>query len=344
MRLGVLDQSPIREGGTAAQALAESARLARHVEGLGYSRFWIAEHHGTQGLASAAPEIVIAHVAAQTSTIRVGSGGVMLTHYAALKVAEQFRTLETLFPGRIDLGVGRAPGSNMRYAQAMAHGPGALPLEAYPQQVDDLVRYLADALPPTHPFADVHVTPAGGAMPEVWCLGSSLDSAHTAGVLGLPFSFAQFINGEDGPRAIAAYRRAFRPSTWCAQPRVSVGVNAICAPTEEEAVWLSWSRYCMRFRHGPVPSVETALAFEYSQPERDFIAYARSRAAIGDPQGVRARLEAIAEEFTADELILLTITYDFAHRLRSYTLIAEAFGLDPPLDVGPAARTEVRKD
>ena len=332
MLLSVLDQSPIREGGTAAQALAESALLAQHVEALGYHRFWIAEHHSSEGLASAAPEVVIGHVAAKTSTIRVGSGGVMLTHYAALKVAEQFRTLETLYPGRIDVGVGRAPGSSMRVMQALSHGPGSLPIEAYPQQVSDLVHYLADDLPPTHPFADVHVTPRGDTMPQVWCLGSSLDSAHIAGTLGLPFSFAQFINPEDGPRAVQVYRRSFQPSEWLAAPRVSVGINAICAPTEEEAIRLSWSRYCMRFRHGPIPTVETALAFPYSQPELDYVNYARSRAAVGDPDQVKARLEAVAEEFAADELILLSITYDFAARLRSYDLVAEAFHLEAPKD------------
>lgn len=330
VRLSVLDQSPIREGGTAAQALRETIALAQHVERLGYERFWIAEHHGSTGLASSAPEILVGQVAAQTSHIRVGSGGVMLSHYSPLKVAEQFKTLEALYPGRIDLGVGRAPGSSQRHAQALEAGPGALPLEYYPQQVEDLVLYLADALPPDHPFADVHATPAVEGVPTVWCLGSSLESAAIAAELGLPYCFAQFINQEAGERAMALYRSRFRPSRWADAPRGSVAVSAVCAPTEEEANRLSWSRYCWRFRRGTgVPSVETALAFEYSEPELAYIEYSRPRSAIGDPQQVKARLERIAADFEVDDVVLLTITYDFADRLRSYDLIAEAFGLVP---------------
>ncbi len=327
MRLSVLDQSPIREGGTAAQALHESAELARTAEALGYHRFWLAEHHSNAGLACVAPEIVIAHVGAQTSRIRIGSGGVMLTHYASLKVAEQFRTLETLFPGRVDLGIGRAPGSDMHTARALSHGPGALPLEAYPQQVADLVHYLEDSLPVNHQFHGIHASPVGSGMPEVWCLGSSTDSAYVAGKLGLPFSFAQFIAPETGERAVQVYREHFTPSRFCAEPRISVGVSTVCAPTEDEAIELSMSRYCWRFRHGQVPSVETALAFDYSAPELEYIRYHRSQSAVGDPQQVRARLTAIAEELTADEVIVLTITHDFEARLRSYRLVAEAFAL-----------------
>jgi len=341
MLLSVLDQSPIREGGTAAQAMRETIALAQHVERLGYERFWIAEHHGSSGLASSAPEILIGQVAAQTDSIRVGSGGVMLSHYSALKVAEQFKTLEALFPGRIDLGVGRAPGSSQRHAQALQHGPGALPLEYYPAQVEDLVAFLADAIPDDHPFADISATPTIEQPPAVWCLGSSLESAMVAAELGLPYSFAQFINQEAGERAVALYRHRFQPSQWCEAPRVSVGVSALCAPTEEEAIQLSWSRYCMRFRRGlGVPSVETALAFEYSEAELAYIEYHRPKAAVGDPQQVKARLERLAADFGADELMLLTITYDFAHRLRSYDLIAQAFGLTgtTPTEEGVAAR------
>lgn len=326
-RVSVLDQSPIREGGTAGDALRESAELAKTAEALGYHRFWLAEHHNSAGLACVAPEIVIAHVGAQTSRIRIGSGGVMLTHYASLKVAEQFRTLETLFPGRIDLGVGRAPGSDMHTARALSHGPGQLPIDAYPQQVGDLVHYLEDSLPESHPFFGIHASPTGSGMPEVWMLGSSLDSAYFAAKLGLPFSFAQFIAPETGEKAAETYRSNFTPSRWCAEPRISVGVSTICAPTEAEAIDLSWSRYCWRFRRGQVPSVETALAFGYSEAEREYVRYHRAQSAVGDPQQVKARLEAIAEQLTADEVIVLSITYDFEARLRSYRLVAEAFGL-----------------
>ena len=324
MLLSVLDQSPVREDGTATEALAVQA------ERQGYHRFWIAEHHGSAGLASSAPEIVIARVAAATSAIRVGSGGVMLSHYSPLKVAEQFRVLEALYPGRIDLGVGRAPGSTQRHAHALALGPGAVPLEAYPSQVDDLLHYLAGQMPADHPFADITATPNVEGMPDLWCLGSSLESAAIAADLGLPFTYAQFINQEAGERAMQLYRHRFRPSPWYPEPRGSVAVSALCADTEEEAIRLSWPRYCMRFRRGlGVPSVETAMAFDYSEPELAYVEYARSRSAIGDPAAVRRKLTALASEFGVDEVILVTITHDFADRLRSYELIAREFGLEP---------------
>lgn len=326
-RLSVLDQAPIREGGTAAQALRESVLLAQAVERLGYSRFWLAEHHASTGLACAAPEVVIPVVAAGTSTIRVGSGGVMLSHYAPLKVAEQFRALEALFPGRIDLGIGRAPGSNQQTKQALEHGPGALPLEAFPDQVEDLLDYLAGSLPEGHPSFGVYASPMIDGAPEVWCLGSSLDGAQIAAERGLPYCFAQFIAPELGPRAVALYRTRFKPSKWAATPRVSVGVSALCAPTDQEAERLALSRYVWRFRRGTVPSPETAEAFELTQPERDYVAYSMSKSAVGSPATVKARLEALVDEFGADEAVILTITYDFADRVRSYELIAREFGL-----------------
>jgi luciferase family oxidoreductase group 1 len=324
----VLDQSPIREGGTAAEAVAETIELARATDRLGYHRYWLAEHHDSQGLACAAPEVLIPQVAASTQRIRVGSGGVMLTHYSPLKVAEVFRMLETLYPGRIDLGVGRAPGSSQHVSRALALGPGVAPLEQYPHQLADLVGYLGDGLPEGHPFQAVTAQPRGEGRPEMWVLGSSLDGAQIAAAQGLPFSFAQFINPEAGARAIALYRDRYEPSERYPEPRVSAGVSALCAETMERATRLSWSRYCMRFRRQGVPSVETALAFGYSPAELEYIEYSRARAAVGDPATVKARLEALAAELGVDELVLLTITYDFADRVRSYELIAEAFGLE----------------
>ena len=261
MRLSVLDQSPIREGGTAADAVHETIALAQAVDSAGYHRYWLAEHHDSNGLACAAPEVLIPQIAAQTSHIRVGSGGVMLSHYSPLKVAEVFRMLETLYPGRIDLGIGRAPGSSHNVARALAFGAGAVPLEQYPHQVADLVEYLSNDLPEEHPFAGIRAQPLGAGQPEIWMLGPSLESAQIAAALGLPYSYAHFINPEAGARAIALYRERYQPSALYPDPRASAGVSALCAPTEEEAVLLSWSRYCMRFRHRGVPSVETALAF-----------------------------------------------------------------------------------
>jgi luciferase family oxidoreductase group 1 len=328
VRLSVLDQSPIREGDTAAEAVRETIALAQATDRFGYNRFWIAEHHDSTGLASAAPEVLIPQVAANTQRIRVGSGGVMLSHYSPLKVAEVFRMLETLYPGRIDLGVGRAPGSSQHVSRAMAVGPGALSLEHYPNQVADLMGYLANNLPEGHPFQGVRAQPLGDSVPQMWLLGSSLEGAQIAAALGLPFSYAHFINPEAGARAIKLYREHYEPSEWYPQPLVNVGVSTVCAPTTEEAIRLSWSRYCMRFRRNGVPSVETAMAFDYKPAELEYIVYSRERAAIGDPPTVKARLEALAAELDLDELVLLTITYDFEDRVRSYELVADAFGLD----------------
>lgn len=332
MRLSVLDQSPIREGGTARDAINESIALARRVDALGYHRYWFAEHHNSDGLASSAPEVLIARVAAETSRLRVGSGGVMLTHYAPLKVAEQFRTLEALYPGRIDLGLGRAPGSDGLTAQALAYGPGALTLEHYPRQVLDLVQHLDGGVPEGHPHHGVRATPAVEGMPEVWLLGSSNESATLAAEFGLPLSFAHFINGPGAATAVELYRERFKPSRWLDAPRVNVGVAAIVAETAEEAELLAWSRYAMRVRRSRglagVPPPEAARDYDYTQPELEYIEYSRPRSAVGDPRQVRERLLAIAAELDADELVVLTITYAFEARVRSYELLAEAFGLD----------------
>ena len=343
LMLGVVDQSPIRQGGNPGEALDETLRLARACDALGYHRYWLAEHHNSGGLASASPEVLIPLVAHETRRLRVGSGGVMLTHYASLKVAEQFRLLTELFPNRIDLGIGRAPGSDMRTARALSPLAGPAVLERYPQQVSELVALLTVGLPPSHPLAGVQVTPppypdADGAisMPEIWLLGSSTESAEIAAEQGLAFSYAQFINpvGESGERAVRLYRERFRPSPWLDEPRLTVAVTALCAESEELAQRLSWSRFCWRFRRsenggrGGVPPVDEALAFGYTPAELDYIEYARSRSAIGNPTQVRTQLEAFSSEYGTDELLLVTITHDFTDRLHSYELIAEACGLD----------------
>ena len=341
LTLGVLDQSPIREGGTAAEAIAETLELARATERLGYRRYWLAEHHNSPGLASSAPEVLIARVAAETSTIRVGSGGVMLSHYAPLKVAETFRTLEALYPGRVDLGMGRAPGTDGRTAQALTHGPGALGVDHYPLQVADVLRFVADALPEGHYFSGIHASPLGPTMPEPWLLGSSLESASMAAELGLPLSFAHFINEAWAGEAITLYRRIFRPSRWLEEPRVNLGVSVICAETDERGEELAMSRWLWRLRnrrgsrHG-VPSVEDALAEELSEPEREYVRHQQRTSLVGGPERVRDRLSALATELDVDEFIVVTITYDFADRVRSYELLAEAFDLEPPQSAGLA--------
>jgi len=328
LSLSVLDQSPVRTGSTAAAAVQETLELAELCDRLGYRRYWLAEHHATPGLAGSCPEVLIGPVAARTARIRVGSGGVMLQHYSPLKVAEQFRMLETLFPGRIDLGIGRAPGSDQRTAQALRDSDGW-----FPQQVADLLAYLRDALPPDHPHAGVVATPAPPTAPEPWLLGSTDQSAALAAHFGTAFSFAHFIAGEGGPEAIRAYRRAFRPSAWLDAPRASAAVFVVCADTEAEAHRLAKSRDLFIVdlytgRRAPYPSVEEAEAHPYTPREAAIVEHARRRTVAGAPADVRARLRAFAAAHDVDELVIVTITHDPKARRRSYELLAEAFDLD----------------
>ena len=336
MKLSVLDQSPIRSGGTAAEAVAETIALAKACEALGYHRYWLAEHHNTGSFAGSAPEILIARVAAETKTMRVGSGGVMLPHYSSLKVAEQFRMLETLSPGRIDLGLGRAPGTDQRTSAALQAGPQAWSIDAFPSQVHLLRQFLDDAagtpLPSDHPYRGIHAMPRGNTRPEMWMLGSSLGGAMFAAELGMPFSHANFISPENTDEACAAYRHRFKPSDWCERPRISLGVAALAADTEEEARQLALSRNLwvvklLTGHHMPFPSPEEARAYEFSDKERAMLRMVEARSTVGTPQQVRDKLLALAERSGAEELVVVTITYDFAPRLHSYELLAEAFDL-----------------
>jgi luciferase family oxidoreductase group 1 len=329
LRLGVLDQSPVRSGGTAADAIHETLDLAEACDRLGYSRYWLAEHHSTPGLAGSSPEVLIGQVATRTSRIRVGSGGVMLQHYSPLKVAESFRVLETLFPGRIDLGIGRAPGSDQLTARALRDDGSP---EYFPQQVADVVGFLHGALPEGHPYAPVLAMPTGPTAPEVWLLGSSDQSAAIAAHFGVGFSFAHFINEEGGPAVTRAYRRSFRPSAWLSEPRASAAVFVVCADTDAEAQRLAKSRelFIVRLytgRPGRYPSIEEAETYPYSGRELAILQHAKRRTVAGTPEQVRERLEALAAEYQADELIVVTITHDPKARRRSYELLARAFGL-----------------
>jgi luciferase family oxidoreductase group 1 len=328
MLLSVLDQSPVRTGSTAAAAVQETLELAEHAERLGYRRYWLAEHHATPGLAGSCPEILIGAVAARTSRIRVGAGGIMLQHYSSLKVAEQFRMLETLHPGRIDLGLGRAPGSDQRTARALRDGPDAY----FPAQVADLLGWLSTALAAEHPYHGVPAMPQGAGMPEVWLLGSTDQSAAVAAHLGTAFSFAHFISGAGGPEVIQAYKAAFRPSPWLAAPRASAAVFVVCADTEAEALRLSQSRDLFLLglytgRPGQYPSVDEAEAYLYTPRDLTIIAHNRQRTIAGPPPAVRARLQAFARQHDVDELVIVTITHDPKARRRSYELLAEAFDL-----------------
>jgi luciferase family oxidoreductase group 1 len=331
LRLSVVDQAPVRKGGTAGDALRESIALAERAEALGYERYWVAEHHSLPGIASTSPEILIGQIAARTRSIRVGSGGVMLTHYSALKVAENFRMLESLFPGRIDVGLGRAPGSDQLTAAALAYPGPMRDVHRYPEQVDDLIGFLADDLPQGHPFRGIHAGPTPGGMPEVWLLGSGIDSALLAAERGLPFSFAHFFGAHagDGPAIVEAYRKHFAPSRWCAEPRVHIGVMALCAPSDSEAQYHASSLKLSRLNlargiHTGTASPEEALAYPYSPAELEYLARASLPAAVGDPPQVLARIREIAADYGTPELGIVTICFDFAARVRSYELIAEA--------------------
>ncbi len=334
--LSVLDQSPVRKGGTAAEGIAETLELARLCDELGYHRYWLSEHHGTGSLASATPEILIGQIANQTKRIRVGSGGVMLTHYAPLKVAEQFRMLETLFPGRIDLGVGRAPGSDTKTARALADGHAMTDVERYPEQLMDLYGFMSGHLPEDHPYKGIRAQPQGETMPEMWLLGSSRASAHFAAQLGWAFCFAHFISSEGPETVLKEYAAAFQPSPFLAEPRSAIGVSVTCAETDERAEYLSWSRWgsrvIARARGGlgsGIITPEEAMALDYTEPEMDYLAYLRQTWIHGSPGTVRGRLESLAEEYATDEVVLVTITYDFEARKQSYRLLAEEFGLEP---------------
>ncbi|HEX3673497.1 MAG TPA: LLM class flavin-dependent oxidoreductase [Rhizomicrobium sp.] len=336
MRLSVLDQSPIRKDGSAADAVGETIALAKACESLGYHRYWVAEHHNTGSFAGSAPEVLIARITGETQRMRVGSGGVMLSHYSPLKVAEQFRMLETLAPGRIDLGLGRAPGTDQRTAMALQAGPQGWSIDAFPGQVELLRQFLDDAadkpLPDDHPYRGIHAMPRGNTRPEMWLLGSGVHSAVYAAELGLPFSHAHFISPEGIEEACGAYRHRFKPSAWCAKPTLSLGVAALAAETDEEAARLALSRNLWVVRlltNRPIafPSPEEARDYPYTDQERALLRGIEMRSTVGTPQKVRTKLTALAERHGAEELVVVTITYDFASRLKSYELLAKEFAL-----------------
>ncbi len=331
MRLSILDQSPIISGHTPAQAVAETIKLAQAAEELGYYRYWLAEHHALAALADPCPEILVTRVAAATSKIRVGTGGVLLPHYSPLKVAEQFRMLEALYPQRIDLGIGRAPGGDQTTALAMGQGryPGA---EDFPEQVQFLVAYLDDALPAGHPFAKVKAQPAGPTAPEVWLLGSSDYSGALAAQLGLRFAFAHFISADGGDVVMRDYNRKFQPSPRGSKPHALLTVFAICAETDAEAerraAAVDLRRLNMDYGiNSTVPTQREAEGRSYNETEKARIAHNRRRLVFGAPATVKARLLALREQFAADELMVITITGEYRTRLESYALIAREFDL-----------------
>ncbi|HTL25121.1 MAG TPA: LLM class flavin-dependent oxidoreductase [Burkholderiales bacterium] len=328
MKLSVLDQSPIIAGHSAASAIAETIALAKRVEALGYARYWLAEHHAIAALADPCPEILLARLGAETKTIRIGTGGVLLPYYSAFKVAEVFRMLEALYPGRIDLGIGRAPGGDARTARAV--GGGRFPdAENFPQQVWELASHLDRTLPDDHPERAVRLQPEGSTAPEIWLLGSSDYSGLLAAQLGVRFAFAHFINAQGGDVVMRAYRERFQRGRDAA-PHTLLCCFVVCAPTDDEAERrakvVDYRRVEMAYNHDtPVPTLEQALARTYSERELEYIATQRARLVHGSPQRCKAQLLALADQYAADELMIITITGSYETRAESYELLAEAF-------------------
>lgn len=324
MLLSVLDQSPVSAGDTPGDALGKTIDLAAHCDQLGYERFWVSEHHNSVALAGSSPEVLIGPIAAATDRIRVGSGGVMLTHYSPYKVAENFRVLEALYPGRIDLGVGRAPGSDQRTMFALAPSGQPLSIEYYPAQLQELCGWLTDAEPPKDELAGVHARPSGDQGPEVWVLASSADSASIAAHFGLPLGWAYFIAG-GGSEICAAYRREFKPTEANPDPQLSMAVPVICAETDEEANHLAtslkaWRAYGLQGPIQPPGQAKPNNPLLVSQTlDKPMI--------VGSPGRCREELQALAADFDADELMVVTIVHDHDARLRSYELLASEFNL-----------------
>jgi luciferase family oxidoreductase group 1 len=333
LRLSVLDQSPVPAGSTPADALQNSIALAQRVDELGYTRFWMSEHHAMETLACTAPEIVLARIGAETKRIRIGSGGIMLPHYTSLKVAEVFRTLYALYPDRVDLGIGRAPGGGPMEALALRRSRKTQMEDDFPDQVSELLAFLEEGFPAGHPFSRVKAMPAMPGGPDVWMLGSSMWSSAAAIEFGLPYSFAHFFSPVKTREAIETYMRGFRGDVRRTQPEATVAVGVVCADTQDEAEYLSASVKLLqrRIRLGdrrPIASPDDALREMRAMGEVLMEEGEWPRYFVGTPEFVRERLEQMAGELKLGELIVNSIVWDHAKRIRSYELLAAEFELE----------------
>jgi luciferase family oxidoreductase group 1 len=331
----VLDLAPVTSGTTVGDALRNSLDLAQRVERLGYHRYWVAEHHNMPGIASSAPAVLIGHLASVTGHMRIGAGGVMLPNHAPLVVAEQFGMLEALHPGRIDLGIGRAPGTDQATARALRRSASALSADDFPEQLGDLMSFFSGVFPPDSPMRSITAVPGLGHQPALWLLGSSGYSAQLAGMLGLPFSFAHHFAAENTDAALALYRKAFRPSAVLDQPYAMIGVSVLCAETDERARWLAapgglaFLRLAQG-RPGPFPTPEEAEAHPYTAQERQIIESRAANSVVGSPATVLRSLKELVARTRVDELMVTTITPSHADRVRSYELLAELAGVRAP--------------
>jgi luciferase family oxidoreductase group 1 len=331
--LSVLDLSPVLAGVPESHALRHTLELAQAADRLGYRRYWLAEHHSIASVVSTAPEILIGHVADRTARIRVGAGGIMLPNHSPLHIAEVFRVLEALHPGRIDLGLGRAPGSNSITALALRRSRGRLAIDDFPESIDELIGYGENHLPADHPYASVRAMPTDAPLPPLWILGSTEDGAAIAASKGLGFAFAHHINPDSMLDASRVYRERFQASKSLSRPAMILAIAAICAGDAAQAqrlaatTELSW----LRLRTGqpaPLESSEAALAYPYTPMERQIVKAARRHFVAGDPASVREQVTEWVAMTGADEVMVTTMLYEPRARLRSYELLAEAFGLE----------------
>lgn len=329
--LSVLDLAPVPSGTNASETLGRVTELARLADRLGYARLWYAEHHGMASIASSSPELLIEHAASATERIRVGSGGVMLPNHVPLQVAERFHTLEALHPDRIDLGIGRAPGTNPLTSRALR----SFDASQFPQQLAELRGLSAGTLPQDHPFRKVNVVPGDVPLPPIWILGSSGSSATFSGQVGVGYAFATHFSPAPAAPALEAYRSSFEPSDAFPEPHAILAVSAVVAETDEAAQHLAKTLDLSRVRlgrgeHGPLPSPEEAEAYDYSPQERAVVEKNRAMQIVGTPEAVRADIEARVEESGADEVMVTSLVHDHAARLRSYQLLAEVFEMAKP--------------
>ena len=331
-RLSVLDLSPVPAGSSSREALQNTLDLARLAERLGYARYWLAEHHNTPLIASSAPEVMIGHVADVTRRIRVGSGGVMLPNQAPLRVAESFRVLEALHPGRVDLGIGRAPGTDPITTLALRRSREAMGADDFPVRLEELLGFLDGEFPENHPFQRIRAMPDDVPMPEVWLLGTSDFSAQLAAMLGLRYAYAHHIVPENALTSLRIYRENFKPSTHLAAPETLLCMSVLCAETDERAAELArpMELTLLRFRQGRMtrfPSVPEATDYPYTPEERHIIALSRERFFAGSPQSVRKHITSFADRAGVSEIMITTMAHQHADRRRSYELLAEAFAL-----------------